>query len=104
MNQDFIEIKEEIQNNNLFGTYMYEGLEVLISSGIKMMLEKDEKFKKDVEKALEEFENNNFGNMYEYGEKIIHGNEYGEYKSCINENIYIHRENNIITIYFLFER
>lgn len=52
MNQDFIEIKEEIQNNNLFGTYMYEGLEVLISSGIKMMLEKDEKFKKDVEKAL----------------------------------------------------
>ena len=49
------------------------------------------------------FKNDNFGNMYEYEEEVVKGNEYGKYKTSVGD-IVIHRENNVISAFFLFER
>lgn len=105
---NFSEMKEKIQNESLFKLWPYaDDALVLVSTGIKMMMEENENFRKDVKKSLERFQKGDFGTIYCFGEEASAGNEYGEYETSLNENIYIHRKvttTHEFTVYFDFER
>lgn len=104
---NFEDIYNYVTPNN-FGVSIYMG-NVLISNGIKYALENKAITPEQVQNAINLFEGGNFGNAYDYDEKPIKGNEYGEYKTDLTPGsergyLWVHRENANIIIYFHFER
>lgn len=67
------------------------------------MVGKTHPFYLELYNACERFDNGDFGDMYDFGEEVIRGNEWGNYRTCIDE-IKIHRENGQVTVFFNFER
>lgn len=95
------EIENYVIGNNKFGL-SYCG-NVGYSAGVTLAIENNEGFSNEVEGALKRFEGKDFGTMYDVGETIVEGCEYGCYDTSIGE-LFIHREFAMIVIYFRFER
>lgn len=95
------EIENYVVKNHKFGV-SYRG-DIGYSTGVLVAIENNKGFDKEVELALNRFENCDFGTMYGYGETPVEMNEYGCYDTSIGE-LFIHRESFYIVIYFLFER
>lgn len=106
---------EKYVKQNGFGLHNCHGFKAdFISEGVAYALRqtqtedtgivgKTHPFYLEVYNACERFYNGDFGDMYEYGEEITVGNEWGNYGTCIDE-IKIHRENGQVTVFFNFER
>lgn len=101
---------KKIINEDLFDVLPWSyNPAVGLSTGIRMIMKDNLEFEKDIKDALKNFLNNNWGTFYGYSECPTEGREYGEYKTCIGKNIYIHRElidflTYELVIYFDFER
>ena len=95
------EIENYVIGNNKFRV-SYRG-DIGYSTGVLVAIENNEGFCNEVEGALKRFESRDFGTMYDVGETIVEGCEYGCYDTSIGE-LFIHREFAMIVIYFCFER
>ena len=95
------EIENYIIGNDKFGI-TYNG-NIGYSTGVLVAIKNNKGFKEEVEKALQRFENKDFGTMYDFDETPIEMNEYGCYNTSIGE-LFIHTEFSSTIIYFQFER
>lgn len=95
------EIKDYITSNDKFKV-TYNG-SVGYSAGVLLAIENNKAFNKEVEKALQRFENKDFGTFYDWDETPTEMHEYGCYDTSIGE-LFIHTDVFQTVIYFQFER
>ena len=125
----FEEIEKRIKNDSEWGVYDIEPSllngATRISNGIRLALNeggepiktspftpatidlsefiKNEPLYNELKECASRFIGGDFGTFYEYGDPVIEGREYGEYKTGFGV-IQIHREGDVVVVYLPFER
>lgn len=95
------EIEDYIIENDKFGV-TYNG-NIGYSAGVLVAIKTNKGFNEEVEKALQRFENRDFGTFYNLNETPTEMHEYGCYDTSIGE-LFIHTDVFQRVIYFQFER